>query len=156
MKSAIRFSVTALFTMALAAAAQAASPATTPTTPAPGSPAPKRAYPQLLPLSLEVNADESHELKTLREFTITAQREGDYAPIVVVGPVDPFTRENTCTRPMPDGIAGCAVNGDATSATLRVNWQVPDAGTYRVVLSGKRGNSDRVVTLGEFDLDALE
>jgi len=44
----------------------------------------------------------------------------------------------------------------ATIGTLRVNWQVPEAGTYRFVLSGKRGLSDRVVTIGAFDLEARD
>jgi len=57
---------------------------------------------------------------------------------------------------MPEGITGCVVNGDATIGTLRVNWQVPEAGTYRFVLSGKRGLSDRVVTIGAFDLEARD
>ena len=110
----------------------------------------------MLPLTLEVSGDEAHELRTLRDFTITAQREGDVAPVVVIGPVDPFTSENSCKRPMPEGISGCVVNGDATIGTLRVNWQVPEPGTYRFVLSGKRGLSDRVVTIGAFDLEARD
>jgi hypothetical protein len=159
MKSPIRSSAVAaaLLAVALGTSTDAASPAaTTPTTPAPAEPAPARTYPSLLPLTLQVTADEAHELKTLRDFTITAQGEGDYAPMIVIGPVDPFTRENTCTRPMPEGIAGCVINGDGTLATLRINWQVPRPGTYRFVLSGKRGTADRVVTIGAFDLDALD
>ena len=76
--------------------------------------------------------------------------------MIVVGPVDPFTGENTCTRPMPEGIAGCVVNGDATIGTLRVDWPVPQAGTYRVVLSSKRGAGDHVETIGAFDLEARD
>lgn len=159
MKSVVRYSaLAAMLTLALAAQTEAASPsATTPSTPAePTKPASERTFPSVLPLTLEVGADEANALNTLREFTITAQREGDYAPVVVVGPVDPFTRENTCSRPMPKGITGCVVNTDATAATLRIDWQVPEAGTYRFVLSGKRGVSDRVVTIGAFDLEALD
>ena len=126
------------------------------TPPTPKTPAPERSYPSVLPLTLEVSGDAAHELRTLRDFTITAQREGDAAPVVVIGPVDPFTSENTCRRPMPAGITGCVVNDGATIGTLRVNWQVPEAGTYRFVLSGKRGLSDRVVTIGAFDLEARD
>ena len=159
MKSPIRSTTAAaaLLAVALGATTYAASPsATTPTTPAPAAPTPARTYPSLLPLTLQVSADEANELKTLRDFTITAQGEDDYAPLIVIGPVNPFTSENTCTRPMPEGIAGCVINGDGTLATLRINWQVPHAGSYRFVLSGKRGASDRVVTIGAFDLDALD
>jgi hypothetical protein len=57
---------------------------------------------------------------------------------------------------MPEGIAGCVVNGDATVGTLRINWRVPEAGTYRFTLSGKRGTSDRVEMIGAFDLEARD
>ena len=156
MKSVVCYSaLAAVLTLALGARLQADSPSvTTPTTPT--APAAVRTYPQLLPLTLEVSADEAHELSTLREFMITAQREGDYAPVIVVGPVDPFTSKSTCKRPMPDGLLGCVINGNATVATLRVNWHVPEAGTYRFVLAGKRGTSERVVTLGVFDLEAYD
>jgi hypothetical protein len=107
------------------------------------TPAAERTYPSVLPLTLEVSGDTAHELRTLRDLTITVQREGEYGSRIVIGPVDPFTDENTCTRPMPEGIAGCVVNGDATVGTLRVHWRVPEAGTYRFILSGKRGVSDR-------------
>jgi len=156
MKSPIHTStLAAVLTVALGSSAFASS--TPGTTPAPATtPRVERTYPSVLPLTLEVSGDTAHELGTLREFTITAQREGDYAPIVVLGPVDPFTAENTCKRPMPEGISGCVVNGDATVGTLRLNWQVPLAGTYRFVLSGKRGAGDRVVTIGAFDLEARD
>jgi hypothetical protein len=97
-----------------------------------------------------VSGDQTHELRTLREFTITAQREGDVAPVVVIGPVDPFTSENTCRRPMPEGITGCVVNGDANIVAV-AKQSILEQGTYRFVLSGKRGLSDRVVTIGAFD-----
>jgi hypothetical protein len=126
------------------------------TTPkADAAPAPERTYPSLLPLTLQVSANEEHELGALREFTITAQREGDAVPIKVLGPVDPFSGDNTCTRPMPEGIVGCLVNDDATVGTLRVNWNVPAAGTYRFVLSAKR-DGDRRVAIGSFDLEARD
>jgi hypothetical protein len=110
----------------------------------------------ILPLTLEVSGDEEHELRTLRDFTITVQGEEDFVPEIVVGPVNPFTEQNTCTRPMPEGIDGCVVNGDATVGTLRVNWPVPQAGTYRFILSAKRGSSGRVETIGAFDLEARD
>jgi len=44
---------------------------------------------------------------------------------------------------------------DRTVGTLRVNWDVPQAGIYRFVLSGKRGG-DRVETMGSFDLEARD
>ena len=149
-----RFSVlAAVLTLALGLRVQASTSSTTPTL---ATPASERSYPSILPLTLEVSGDQAHELRTLRDFTITAEREGDIAPVVVIGPVDPFTDENTCKRPMPAGITGCVVNDDATIGTLRVMWQVPEAGTYRFVLSGKRGLSDRVVTIGAFDLEARD
>ncbi len=160
MKSPIRYSaLAAVLVVALDMSVHAASasgtipgPAATPTT----TPAAERTYPSVLPLTLEVSADETNQLRGLRGFTITAQREGDYVPMVVLAPVDPFTDENTCIRPMPEGITACLVNGDATVGTLRVNWRVPEAGTYRFVLSGKRGADDRVQTIGAFDLEARD
>ena len=155
MTSLGRFSALALvLTLALGMKLQASPSSTTPAVPTMAVPV--RSYPSVLPLTLEVSGDEAYELKTLRDFTITAQREGDEAPVVVIGPVDPFTSENACKRPMPAGITGCVVNDDATIGTLRVTWQVPEAGTYRFVLSGKRGQSDRVVTIGAFDLEARD
>jgi len=150
-----RFSALALvLTFALGMRLQASASSSTPAVPTMAVPV--RSYPSLLPLTLEVSGDKAYELKTLRDFTITAQREGDEAPVVVIGPVDPFTSENACKRPMPAGITACVVNADATIGTLRVTWQVPEAGTYRFVLSGKRGQSDRVVTIGAFDLEARD
>lgn len=155
MTSLGRFSALALvLTLALGVKLQASPSSTTPAVPTMAVPV--RSYPSVLPLTLEVSGDEAYELKTLRDFTITAQREGDEAPVVVIGPVDPFTSQNACKRPMPAGITGCVVNDDATIGTLRVTWQVPEAGTYRFVLSGKRGQSDRVVTIGAFDLEARD
>ena len=155
MTSLGRFSALALeLTLALGMKLQASPSSTTPAVPTMAVPV--RSYPSVLPLTLEVSGDEAYELKTLRDFTITAQREGDEAPVVVIGPVDPFTSQNACKRPMPAGITGCVVNDDATIGTLRVTWQVPEAGTYRFVLSGKRGQSDRVVTIGAFDLEARD
>lgn len=154
MRSVSCVSVATLLAVALGTSIQASTSSTTPT--APATPAPVRTYPSVLPLTLEVSADQAHELSTLRDFTITAQREGDVAPVIVIGPVDPFTSENSCKRPMPAGITGCVVNDGATIGTLRVTWQVPEAGTYRFVLSGKRGASDRVETIGAFDLEARD
>lgn len=154
MQSLVRIALGAMLTVALGPSLGAAT--TTGTTPAPAkTPASENTYPSTLPLTLEVGADDMHELKTLRDFTITAQREGDAAPIVVLRPVDPFTSDNTCARPMPAGITACVVNTDRTVGTLRVNWDVPQAGIYRFVLSGKRGG-DRVETMGSFDLEARD
>jgi len=155
MKSPIRHGALAGVVVALGSGVHAAS--TSGTIPAPAKiPAAEPTYPSVLPLTLEVSADKAHQLRALRGFTITAQHEGDYVPMIVLGPVAPFTAENTCMRPMPAGITGCAVNKDATVGTLRVNWRVPQAGTYRFVLSGKRGVSDRVETIGAFDLEARD
>jgi len=154
MKSLIRYSaLAAVLAIALGMRLQAASTSVTTTTPA-KPPAAERTYPSVLPLTLEVSGDKVHELSKLRNFTITAQREGDYVPMIVLGPVDPFTDGNTCRRPMPEGLSGCLVNGDATVGTLRLNWRVPEAGMYRFVLSGTRDASDRVQTIGAFDLEA--
>ena len=156
MKSPIRYTAfAAVLALALGTRIHAASASGTTPTPA-TTPAAERTYPSVLPLTLEVSGDTAHELRTLKDLTITVQREGDYGAQIVIGPVDPFTNENTCTRPMPEGISGCVVNGDATVGTLRVHWQVPEAGTYRFVLSGKRGASDRVETIGAFDLEARD
>jgi len=157
MKSSIRYiAFAAVLAVALGTRVHAASTSGTAPAPATTPAAAERTYPSVLPLTLEVSGDTAHELRTLRNLTITAQREGDGGPMIVLGPVDPFTQENACMRPMPAGIAGCVVNGDATIGTLRVNWRVPEAGTYRFVLSGKRGASDRVVTIGAFDLEARD
>ncbi len=155
MKSSIRYSVfAAVLAVALGTRIHAAS--TSGTAPTAATPAVERTYPSVLPLTLEVSGDTANELKTLKDLTITVQREGDYGSRIVIGPVDPFTNENTCKRPMPEGIAGCVVNAEATVGTLRVHWQVPEAGTYRFVLSGKRGAGDRIETIGAFDLEARD
>ena len=155
MKSRVRSATfAAVLAVALCARIHAASPSAT--TPPAGKTPTVEPNVSVLPLTLEVSGDAVHELRTLRELTITARREGDVDAEVVVGPVDPFTDENTCARPMPKGIVGCAVNGDATIGTLRVNWIVPEPGTYRFVLSGKRGASERVETIGAFDLEARD
>jgi hypothetical protein len=156
MKSAIRSSALAtVLAVALGTTIHAASPAST-NPPREKVPATEPISSTVLPLTLEVSADKANELRTLKDFTITAQGEGDYAPTIVIGPIDPFTAENACPRPLPEGITGCAVNGDATVGTLRFNWPVPQAGNYRFVLSGKRGASKGVVTIGAFDLEARD
>ena len=160
MKSLVRYSALAAV-LAIALGTRIHAAATTPTTPATpdtttSTTSSGPTYPSLLALTLEVSADTTFELRTLRDLTITAQGETDYAPKIVVGPVNPFTSENACARPMPEGITGCLVNDDATVGTLRVNWRVPAAGTYRFVLSGKRGASDRLETIGAFELEARD
>jgi hypothetical protein len=161
MKSLFRYTALAtVLTIALGMRVEAATSGTKPTpapaTPSTTTPVSDRSYPTLLPLTLEVAADETFALSTFKSLSITAQREGHYIPIVVLAPVDPFTEENACRSPMPQGIAGCAVNSDATIGTLRVDWQVPEAGTYQLILSGKRGGSDRVHTIGAFELEARD
>ena len=154
-RTAVAMMLTLALGMAVDAASTSSTPPTTPTTAA-ATPAAARTYPQLLPLTLEVTADDTNELGTLRELTITAQREGDYAPVTLVGPINPFTGDNLCKDPMPKGISGCAIKDDDSAAMLRIDWQVPAAGVYRLVLSGKRGASDRVETIGAFDLEARD
>jgi len=152
MKSAICYSaLAAVLAVAQGVAIHAASSSSTSKT-APAT----TTYPSLLPLTLQIPANQTHELGELHDMTITVQREGDYAPLVVLSPVSPFTDGNLCLDPMPKGIAGCLVNEDSTIGTLRVNWQVPHAGTYHFVFSGKRGTNDHVETFGAFDLEARE
>ena len=154
MKSAICYSaLAAVLAVAQGVQVHAASSSATPK--AESAPA-AHTYPSLLPLTLQVRGNETHELGNLRDMTITVQREGDYAPLIVLAPVTPFTDGNLCLDSMPEGIAGCLVNADSTIGTLRVNWQVPQAGTYHFVFSGKRGTSDNVETFGAFDLEARE
>lgn len=155
MKSLIRYTSFAMMLMA-ALTMQVHAASTPGTAPAAAAAPATHTYPSVLPLTLQVGADKANELRTLRELTITAQREGEYAPTIVLGPVAPFSAENLCTNPMPAGLAGCLVNDDSTVGTLRVNWQVPEAGTYRFVLSGKRGTSERIETIGAFDLEARD
>ena len=155
MKSAIRYSVLAAVLTVALSPGQAAASSTGPKG-APAVPVVERTYPSALPLTLEVSADKANELRTLRDFTITAQREGEERTTIVIGPVNPFGNDNTCVDPMPAGLTGCKVNGDATIGTLRFNWEVPEAGTYRFTLSGKRGSSDRTQTIGSFDLEARD
>ena len=156
MKSPIRYTVFAvLVAVGLCTRIHAAStPGSTPASDPKTTEVERTA--SILPLTLEVGADAATALRTLRDFTITVQGEEDFIPTIIVGPVNPFTDENTCTRPMPEGIDGCVVNGDATIGTLRVHWAVPEAGTYRFVLSGKRGTSDRVETIGAFDIETRD
>ena len=94
MKSAIRYSaLAAVLTIALGSSVTAAA-STGPKT-APAIPVVERTYPSALPLTLEVSADKANELRTLRDFTITAQREGDVRTTIVIGPVYPFASVNT-------------------------------------------------------------
>ena len=111
-------------------------------------------FPYLLPLTFEVESADHRDLSSLKNLTVTAQRTGEEQPTTVVGPVNPFAGDNTCASPAPAGIAHCAVNADATVGTLRVNWEVPQAGTYRFVISAKRGGEERVDTIAVFDLEA--
>ena len=111
-------------------------------------------FPYVLPLTFEVSRAERRELKSLKGLTVTAQRSGEERPTLVLAPVDPFGGDNQCASPAPAGIVSCAVNGDATVGTLRVNWEVPQAGTYRFVISAKRGGEEQADTIAIFDLEA--
>lgn len=111
-------------------------------------------YPYELPLTFEITHGDGHELGSVQELMITVQREGEGNTTTILSPVNPFTSENGCTRPMPTGISACVVNADHSVGTLRVNWQVPQPGTYRIVVSAKRGAEDRE-TLVVFTLDTV-
>jgi hypothetical protein len=155
MKSPIRYSVLSAALLAAALGAKMEAAGSVGATSTPKTPQVESTYPSVLPLTLQVAGSRTHELGALRSLTITAQRDGDDVAMMVVGPVNPFTDDNLCKDPMPTGIIGCLVNGDATTGTLRVNWQVPQAGTYRFVLSARRG-AGKVETLGAFELEARD
>ncbi len=112
------------------------------------------AFPDLLPLPFEITRGEHVDLNAITELTVTVQRNGDDAPVTLLGPSNPFARDNTCANPVPAGIARCVVNGDRSAGTLTVNWQVPQAGSYRFVISARRGASGKHETLAAFDLQA--
>lgn len=111
-------------------------------------------YPYELPLTFEITHGSGHELSSVTDLMITVQRVGDERRSTILSPVNPFTPENGCTRPMPAGLAACVVNDDHSIGTLRVNWQVPEPGSYRIVVSAKRGAQDRE-TLVEFTLETV-
>ena len=105
-------------------------------------------FPYTLPLTFEIEHGDQGDLNSVKDLTITAQKAGDANPTTILGPVKPFAGNNTCADPLPAGIAECSVNGDGTIGTLKVNWQVPSAGTYTFVVSAKHG--------GESDSDTIE
>jgi hypothetical protein len=112
------------------------------------------AYPQLLPLTFEIEGAADRALSSLKGLTITATREGDDAPTTVLAPADPFTADNACARPLPAGISLCAVSANGRTGTLRVNYQLPASGTYRFVVTATNTNTDHRDTLVVFDLQA--
>ena len=111
-------------------------------------------YPYDLPLTFEISHGDGHELSSVTELMITVQREGEESESAILNPVNPFTSENGCTRPMPFGISACVVNDDHSVGTLRVNWRVREPGSYRIVVSAKRGTPERK-TLVEFTLETV-
>ena len=112
-------------------------------------------FPRVLPLTFEVTPSEDRELKSFTELTVTVQEVEEGSATTLVGPINPFTANNTCVRPMPAGLSACVINTDSTVGTLRVDWRVPRPGTYNFVISAKRGNQERPEKLLIFHLDAL-
>jgi hypothetical protein len=112
-------------------------------------------YPYELPLTFEITHGDGHELSSVTELAVTVQRVGDERRSTILSPMNPFTPANGCTRPMPAGLAACIVNDDHSVGTLRVNWQVPEPGTYRIEVSAKRGAGARE-TIVVFTLDTVE
>jgi hypothetical protein len=111
-------------------------------------------YPYQLPLTFEITHGDGHELGSVRELMITVQRDGQAGDMTILSPVNPFTPDNQCTRPMPAGITACVVNTDRSVGTVRVDWTVPQPGSYRIVVSAKRGTPDRE-TLVVFTLETV-
>jgi len=133
----------------------AAAPAIGTRTPAP-PPAGEDTSARVLPLTFEIEPSEGRELKSFTELTVTVQEvEADHAT-TIAGPLNPFTVDNTCARPMPAGLTACVINSETTIGTLRIEWRVPGPGTYTFVISAKRGNQERPEKLLTFHLDALE
>ena len=112
-------------------------------------------YPYELPLTFEITHGDGHELSSVTELTVTVRRNGEERMSTILSPVNPFTPENGCTRPMPAGLAACVVNSDHSVGTLRVNWQVPEPGSYRIEVSAKRAAKPRE-TLVVFTLETVE
>ena len=120
-------------------------------------PAPKatdESFPRVLPLTFEITPSEDRELKSFTELTVTVQEVEEVSATTAVGPLDPFTLDNACVRPMPAGLSACVVNTDATVGTLRVEVSIPRPGTYNLVISAKRGKG-RTEKLLAFHIDAL-
>jgi hypothetical protein len=114
------------------------------------------AFPYTLPLTFQITHGDQGDLNSVKDLTITAQRAGDADPITVLGPVDAFAGNDACAYPLPAGILSCAVNDEATTGTLVVNWQVPSAGTYTFIVSAKHGGEDGTDTVQViFDLQTV-
>ena len=157
MKSLVRrCAVTAMLGSALLAIPLQSAAAPVNDTRKPAAPTVDNSFPRLLPLTFEVTPSDDRELKSFRELTVTVQEVEDEYATTLIGPVDPFTTDNHCVRPMPAGLSACVVNTDATIGTLRVDWRVPRPGTYTFVISAKRGNDEHPQKLLTFHLDALE
>jgi hypothetical protein len=112
--------------------------------------------PRVLPLTFEIEPSEGRELKSFTELTVTVQEVEEDHATTIAGPLNPFTADNTCVRPMPAGLTACVINTGTTIGTLRVDWHVPGPGTYTFVISAKRGTQERPEKLLTFHLDALE
>ena len=122
----------------------------------PGSPAvTEETSPRVLPLTFEIEPSEGRELKSFTELTVTVQEVEEDHATTIAGPLNPFTVNNTCVRPMPAGLTACVINTETTIGTLRVEWHVPGPGTYTFVISAKRGSQERPEKLLTFHLDAL-
>ena len=109
----------------------------------------------VLPLTFEVEPSEGRELSSFTELTVTVQAVEEDHATTIVGPLNPFTANNTCARPMPAGLTACVINTQTTIGTLRIEWRVPGPGVYTFVISAKRGAQERPEKLLTFHLDAL-
>jgi methionine-rich copper-binding protein CopC len=132
----------------------AASPAIGTSTPA-AQPVTEDTSTRVLPLTFEIEPSEGRELKSFTDLMVTVQEVEEDHATTLVGPVDPFTADNGCARPMPAGITACVINTETTTGTLRIEWRVPGPGTYTFVISAKRGTQERPEKLLTFHLDAL-
>ena len=99
-------------------------------------------FPYTLPLTFDITHGDQGDLNSVKDLTITAQKAGDANPTTIFGPANVFAGNNACASPLPAGVVSCSVNGDGTTGTITVNWQVPSAGTYTFVVSAKHGNAD--------------
>ena len=147
-------SVTAMLAIALVAAPVDGDASSSTDTKAPAPQVIDDSFPRVLPLTFEITPSEDRDLKSFTELTVTTQEVEESVPTTALGPIDPFTADNTCVRPMPAGLSACVVNTDATVGTLRVDVRIPRPGTYTFVISAKRGKarSEKLLT---FHIDAL-
>jgi hypothetical protein len=146
--------VTAMLAFALLAVPHNVAASSSTDTKAPVPKVEEDSFPRVLPLTFEITPSDDRELKSFTELTVTIQEVEEDAATTVVGPLDPFTLQNTCVRPMPAGLSACLVNSDATVGTLRVEARIPRPGTYTFVITAKRGKG-RAEKLLTFHIDAL-